>query len=226
MTGFAAAILGRLAETDKRPLLWIVEQAVGTETGLPYGGGLRAFGLDPARLVVVRVKRPVDALWVFEEGLRCSGLAAIVTELQGNPRTLDLTASRRLALRAAESGVTGFLLRQSGRADPGAMMTRWLVAPRLAVPHADFPEGIGNPAWHLTVERNRRGTTGSFDLEWDHDRQHFATPGPADTRPPFSLPVDRSLPPPEEGKIVAIRRRGPEFPLPREEKRRHLRSRG
>src|SRR5579862_1132220 len=51
LTGFAAAVLARLASHDTRPLLWIVEQAAGSETGLPYGNGLRTFGLDPKRLV-------------------------------------------------------------------------------------------------------------------------------------------------------------------------------
>ena len=44
MTGFAIALLARIAHDDARPLLWIVERAVGAETGLPYGGGLRTFG--------------------------------------------------------------------------------------------------------------------------------------------------------------------------------------
>jgi protein ImuA len=223
MTGFAVAVLSRLGTGDTRPLLWIVEQAVGAETGLPYGGGLRGFGLDPTDLIVVRVRKPVDALWVFEEGLRCAGLAAVVAEMQGNPRALDLTASRRLALRAAESGVTGFLLRQSARAAPGAASTRWLVGPLPASADADFPEGIGNPAWRLTLERNRHGATGVFDMEWNHEQRCFAPAALATARPrPLAaLPADRPPPPPEPRKIVAAG-----MLLPREEKRRRLQSRG
>jgi protein ImuA len=223
MTGFAVAILSRLAIADTRPLLWIVEQAVGAETGLPYGGGLRAYGLDPADLIVVRVRKPVDALWVFEEGLRCAGLAAVVAEMQGNPRTLDLTASRRLALRAAESGVTGFLLRQSARASPTAASTRWLIGPLPAAADEDFPEGIGNPAWRLALERNRHGATGVFDMEWNHEQRRFAATLPATPhpRPLAALPVDGPPPPPEPRKIVAAA-----TILPREEKRRRLQSRG
>jgi protein ImuA len=225
MTGFAVALLSRLADEDTRPLLWIVEQAVGAETGLPYGGGLRTFGLDPADLIVVRVRRPIDALWAFEEGLRCAGLAAVVAEMQGNPRALDLTASRRLALRAAESGVTGFLLRQSARATPSASTTRWLVGPLRASADEDFPEGIGNPAWRLTLERNRHGATGVFDMEWNHEQRRFAPAlATAHPRPLAAVPVDRSPPPPEPRKIVAAG--AGSTILPREEKRRRLQSRG
>jgi protein ImuA len=228
MTGFAVAILARLAQDDTRPLLWIVEQAVGAETGLPYGGGLRTLGLDPGDLIVVRVRRPVDALWVFEEGLRCSGLAGVVAEMQGNPRALDLTASRRLALRAAESGVTGFLLRQSARAAPGAASTRWLVGPLPASTDEDFPEGIGHPAWRLSLERNRHGATGVFDMEWNHEQRRFAPARTATARPrPLAaLPGDGPPPPPEPRKVVAAGTRGNAVLLPREEKRRRLLSRG
>ena len=86
-----------------------------------------------------------------------------MTEIRGNPRLLDLTASRRLALRAAEAGVMGLLLRQTDRPEPGAATTRWLVAPRPAAATDDFPAGIGNPAWRLVLERNRHGATGTFD---------------------------------------------------------------
>lgn len=227
MTGFATALLSSLAAKDGRPLLWIVEDAVGRESGLPYGGGLRNFGLDPARLIVVRVKRPADVLWVFEEGLRCSGFVAVVTELQGNPHILDLTASRRLALRAAESGVTGLLLRPSAHHEPGAALTRWRISPLPSAPDTEYLEGIGPPAWHLVLERNRHGITGVFDVEWNHEQRSFAPAGitPAHPRPLASVPVDGPSPPPEQRKVMAFAPRG-EILLPREEKRRHLRSRG
>ena len=114
-------------------MLWIVEAAAAREAGLPYGVGLDRFGCDSTRLIVVRVRKPGDALWVFEEGLACRGLAAVLTEIRGTPRLLDLTASRRLALRAEAGGVMGLLLRQTGEADPSAALTRWRVAPLPAV---------------------------------------------------------------------------------------------
>src|SRR4051794_1624846 len=74
-TGFATAILARLAAENSRPILWVMEAAVIREAGLPYGAGLDGFGLDARKLIVVRVRRPGEALWTFEEGLRCGGLS-------------------------------------------------------------------------------------------------------------------------------------------------------
>jgi len=225
MTGFATALLMRLSADTRRPVLWIVEQTATIESGFLYGGGLRHFGIDPARLIVVRVTRAIDALWVFEEGLRSAGLAAVVAEIHGNPRQLDLTASRRLALRSAEHAVTGLLLRQSSRPIPGAASTRWLVTPLPAAPDAIDPEGIGAPVWRLTLERNRQGATGTIDVEWDHDHRCFLAADTAHPRPLASPSRDRPPPPPDAGKVVALARL-PREDLPREQRRLRLQARG
>ena len=205
-TGFATAILSRLLTENCRPILWVMETATARETGLPYGIGLDGFGLDSRKLIIVRVRRPGEALWVFEEGLRCCGLAGAIAEIRGAPKKLDLTASRRLALRARETGVLGLLLRQAGPPEPGAAFTRWLVAPRPAGVIDDFVSGVGRPAWRLLLERNRLGPTGSVDVEWDHGTSRFITAEPtlSLSRPP--LPLDRPLSPPAARPRLALRK--------------------
>lgn len=208
-TGFATALLALVARHDDRPLLWIVERTAGREAGLPYGAGLDRFGLDSRRLILVEAGRTDEALWVFEEALRCRGLAAALAEIRGHPRLLDLTASRRLALRARDSGVTGLLLRQVAHPDPGAALTRWLVTPRPAGTLDDYAAGIGRPAWNLVLERNRLGRTGQLHLEWDHDRRAFAEPVadaslPAHPRPVAAAARHRPAAPPSPGEVVAL----------------------
>jgi len=209
-SGFATALLSRLSRRDDRPILFIVEAAAAREGGDPYGPGLDQFGLDPARLVVVETQRPEEALWVFEEGLRCAGLAAVLCELRGHPKALDLTASRRLALRARETGVMGVLLRQAVAAEPGAATTRWCVGPRPAGALDDFTEGIGRPAWRLDLERNRAGRTGSFDLEWDHGAFRFAFAADVPALPVAgpAVPVERPDLADAARSVVALRRTG------------------
>ena len=121
---FAAGILARLNQDGI--VLWCL--------GRPdlYGPGLAAYGLDPARLVVVRAARDAQILWAMEEGLRSSGVAAVVGEVGALP----VVASRRLQLAAERSGVTAFVLRRwrdGGQAArernlPNAAATRWRIA--------------------------------------------------------------------------------------------------
>jgi len=202
-TGFALALAARLARRDDRPVLWIAEGSAAREAGNLYAPGLAAFGLAPERLILVRVGKPAEALWVFEEGLRCRGLAFVAAEIRGYPAVLDLTASRRLALRARDSGVMGLLVRQTDRSEPGAAQTRWQVTPRPAAITDGYAAGIGRPAWRLRLERNRRGATGTIDLEWDHARRSFTDA--AVPRAVAAASPDRPGPPAAVGQVVAFR---------------------
>lgn len=204
-TGFALALAARLARRDDRPVLWIAEGPAAREAGDLYAPGLAAFGLAPERLILVRVGKPAEALWVFEEGLRCRGLALVAAEIRGYPTVLDLTASRRLALRARDSGVMGLLVRQTDRSEPGAAQTRWQVTPRPAAITDGYAAGIGRPAWRLRLERNRRGATGTIDLEWDHARHGFTVPDTTVPRAVAAAAPDRSDPPAAAGQVVAFR---------------------
>jgi protein ImuA len=207
--GFAVALLARLTQSDHRPFLLVSEAGALDEAGHPYGPGVDRFGLDPGKLIIVQSRHPAESLWVFEEALRCRALAAVLAEIRGHPRQLDLTASRRLALRARESSVMGLLLRQASAAEPSAAATRWHVTPRPAAILDDFASGIGRPAWRLALERNRNGPTGIFDLEWNHGSRAFALAEPA--RPALSLSRaslsgDRPHPSADTRTIVAFRR--------------------
>ena len=104
---FAAILSGRL----KGPVLWCADAMAGSAL---YPPGLKAFGLDHRRLILVRCRKPREILAAMEDGLRCRALAAVIGELSGG---IDLTASRRLQLAAENSGVTGFLVKSAWR-DP------------------------------------------------------------------------------------------------------------
>jgi protein ImuA len=207
-TGFAAALLTRLAEVQAKPILWIEEEMAGVEAGLPFGGGLACFGLDPHRLILIRARKAEDALWVFEEGLRCTGLAAALLVLRASPSALDLTVSRRLALRSAAHGVMGLLLRQASEAEPGAATTRWRVVPQPVAVMDGFAEGIGRPAWRAELEKSRLGPVGTFDLEWDHGAKRFAEPAKADPVARPAVPFDRPRRAAGAGTELALRQAG------------------
>jgi protein ImuA len=136
-----------------------------------YGPGLLPYGLDPARLVLVRAGRDDEILWAAEEGLRAgpaSGLLAVVGEIGHLP----MVAGRRLQLAAERSGITALILRRwrsakeaaAERDRPTAALTRWRIA---ALPSADIANepGIGRPRWRVALLRVRGGEPGIWDVE-------------------------------------------------------------
>ena len=185
-TGFAIA-LAALAREPGKQALWIATDFGTLETGALYGPGLDQFGLDPSRLLIVRVPRPIDALFAMEEALKCRALATVVAELSAAP---DLTATRRLALAARDGGGLGLLLCHQPNAVPSAARTRWRIAPAPSVP--DEFGGLGRTAFTLSLLRNRRGPCGTWTVSWDHHAYAFQALSVGMAEAAFDRP-DRTL---------------------------------
>lgn len=161
--GFAAFLLGRLGPGT---LLWC-RQPSGIVDAPPYAPTLAGW-FDPARLLMVTARRDDDLFWAMEEGLRTSGIAAVV----GETRAADLTASRRLSLAAEKSGVPGVLLRSQPAPTQSTCATRWRVA---SAPSSD----LASTRWHVELRRNRFGLpsveeTPSWLLEWNDETRRLA----------------------------------------------------
>ena len=205
--GFALALAARFAaETGREtaPVVWVMEDAARAEGGAPYAPGLAGHGLDPARLLVVRVKGGADALWAAEEALKCRALAAVVIDLW-RTKTYDLVASRRLLLAAAAGGTPAVLVPAGA---PGAPLSstaqvRFTVAaaPGPCVSGSRLASGLrpipGRAAWAVRLARIRAGPAGvaaGFDWEkvwpivWDHQEACLCDALPL---PPSAFPRDR-----------------------------------
>jgi protein ImuA len=180
-TGFVAGFCVRLGG----PLLWIRQDYAGLECGELAATGLFEFGLDPARLLLLRVPDAAGALKAASDAITCAALGAVVIEVMGSPKLLDLVAYRRLALAAGESGVTAILLRQAAAPSGiGGVETRWLVR---AAPSQD-EENWGRPAFDVDLQRNRHGPVGHWVMQWSCDDGVFR---PADRGAVVSAPSDR-----------------------------------
>jgi protein ImuA len=165
--GFALALAGRASQHAQGHVLWIETPFAAAETGRPYLG-LASFGLALARVLVVRVPRPIDVLWVMEEALTCRGIAAAIAELT---QDVDLTASRRLALAARDGGGLGLLVHHRDSVLPNAAMTRWRIA--AAPSRRDAFGGLGHAAFDLILTKNRHGPCGRWTILWDHHERAF-----------------------------------------------------
>ena len=169
-SGFALAI-SALATAGGKPALFIQTDFAAHEAGALYGPGLDCFGLPMQRLIQLRVPRPVDVLWAFEEALKSRGVAIVIAELPEAGAVADLTATQRLTLAARASGRLGLLLRHKPSPLPTAAATRWQVAAAPSTP--DQYGGLGRTAFDLSLNRNKRGRCGRFIVCWDHHERVF-----------------------------------------------------
>ena len=163
-TGFAAGLVMRLAGDKK--VLWISEKFSWQEHGMPCPTGFFELGLDPTKVMFLSVDHAQDALRAAGDALTCASLGAVMIEITGNPKVLDLTASRRLVLACAQSSVPVVLLRFNAVPQTSAVETRWSVK---AAPSALEVEHWGHPIFEVDLIRNRSGRTGQWVFAWSCD---------------------------------------------------------
>jgi protein ImuA len=181
-------MLAMRAAGNGHPILWLRQQKAEALTGQLHAPGLAEIGLDPARLILGVAPDESSLLKAAADSVRCIGLGAVVIEPWREICRLDLTASRRLALAAEQSGVTALLLRTDADPVPSAAQTRWRVrAIASAMLAANAP---GSPAFEIELLRHRGGPDGlSWRLEWDRDQCSFQEP--AFSGAVLPLPSDR-----------------------------------
>jgi protein ImuA len=151
--GFCLGASRGLVSVERPALLYLQLTAETAETGLPYGPGLASFGIDPAAVVLIRTATIIELLWAAEEGLACRAVAAVIADIGTDPKALDFTASRRLGMRAQESGGTMLMLRYGeGRAASAARL-RWRVDPDSSAPAEFDDKAPGDSRWRLTLEK-------------------------------------------------------------------------
>lgn len=186
-TGFIAGLAGRV--TVRRPLVWVRQDFSEIESGALSMSGLAELGLDPRTLVTVRAADVDAALRTTADALACDALGAVVLEVWGQPRQLDLVASRKLTLAAQASGVTALLLRLAAPPLPSTAETRWIVRAAHSPPSAPW-QAWGAPVFDVELVRNRHGPVGRWIMEWKCDECLFFEPA-AYPQPVSAAPAHR-----------------------------------
>jgi hypothetical protein len=139
-----AARAARAAEGGARFVVWI------DASGELYPPAALSLGLDPGALLVVRPRNANDALWSFDQAIRCRDVAASVAAL---PR-LTMPILRRLQLAAAAGGGLGLLVRPGREGgDPSAAAVRLRVEREPSAGCSAKPLAQGEPAaGAITIE--------------------------------------------------------------------------
>ena len=199
-SGFIAGLAGRLMA--RRPLVWVRQDFSDIESGALSMSGLAELGLDPRLLVTVRAADVDSALRTAADALACDALGAVVLEVFGEARQLDLVASRKLTLATQASGVTALLLRMAATPQPSTAETRWIVRAAHSPPGAPFG-AWGAPMFDAQLVRNRHGPVGRWIMEWKCDECLFFEPT-AYPQPVAAAPAHR----PHQARIGEQRRAG------------------
>jgi protein ImuA len=163
-TGFLLAQL----ETAK-PVLWVQDRMAILESGRIHPPGLRS-----QELIHVEARDARDALWAMEEGVRCPALSAVIGEIWGDPKALDFTATRRLAVASERSDVPCWLVRLGGTANLSGARMRWRIAsvPSLINPFDE--RAPGTPAWDADLFRVRGMPPGRWSIVREAGAFHLA----------------------------------------------------
>lgn len=153
--GFISVILGKLMQKNGC-CIWISNKRK------IFPPALKAFGIDPERILFVDAWKVKDALWTIEEALKCDALTAVVGEIS----EISFNDSRRLQLAVEKSKVTGFIHRQQPKAiNAVACVSRWKISPVASVLSGKMP-GVGFPRWDVELLKVRNGQTGKWLLQW------------------------------------------------------------
>ncbi len=176
-SGFTLALAARLT---KHHFIWIGQSFAHLEQGEPYAPGLAAFGLKPEQMMLIACNDTAGVLHAAEEALKAHIFECVIIEPWGAAKALDLTASRRLMLAAAQGQSTALMLRTGAHEAPSAAAARWHVraAPSVSpfsarAGSAGFP---GFPRFDVELTRARNGRVGRWLMEWNNYERTFETP--------------------------------------------------
>lgn len=167
--GGFAVLLAMLAARNK-PLFWVRPDYEALEYGAVSPNGLAELGGDPRGLVLVRTRNAAGALAAAADILACAHVGALLLEVAGEHKCLDLVASRRLSLAAGDRGVSVMLLRAGAVPQPSAALTRWQVRSAPSHPQDD---DWGNPVFDAALTRHRLGGLGHFIMQWNSQHACF-----------------------------------------------------
>jgi len=159
-SGWAGFLLAQL-ETN-RPVLWVQDRMAILESGRVHPPGLAC-----PDLVHVEARDARDALWAMEEGVRCAALSAVIGELWGDPKALDFTATRRLAVASERSGVACWLVRLGGTPNLSGARMRWRVGSAPSMANDLDARAPGTPAWDADLFRARGIPPGRWSIAHD-----------------------------------------------------------
>ncbi|MEO8455298.1 MAG: recA-like protein [Sphingomicrobium sp.] len=155
--GWAGFLMAQVDTSE--PILWVQERMAILE-----GGRIYPPSLPIQNLIHVEARDASAAMWAMEEGVRCSALSCVIGEIWADPRVLDFTATRRLAVASERSGTPCWLVRLGGTANLSGARMRWRLASAPSLANELDPRAPGVPAWNAELFRARGHPPGRWSV--------------------------------------------------------------
>jgi protein ImuA len=88
----------------------------------------------------------------------------VIGEIWGDPKALDFTATRRLAVASERSGTQCWLVRLGGTANLSGARMRWRIASKPSLINDLDPRAPGTSAWDAELFRARGSPPGHWSI--------------------------------------------------------------
>ena len=189
--GATMAFLSVILRENKGSVIWC--QLRDTDRLHLHAPGLAAFGIDPKRIAKVTLPTERDLLWAMEEATTSKAVAAVAGVLWSE-KLYGFTASKRLRVRASETGIPVLLVRPHRANGASAADMRFSAASHAsrAITAKERPfSRLGVPEWRLNLIKSRGMKPHSDHVRWYHEALHLGMATELGNRMPQSpvMPV-------------------------------------
>ena len=168
--GFLTALAAQKTTQQTGPVLWVQQAGLTADEGHLFGPGFDHFGLKPDQILIARAHHTKDVLGILEESLATPELSCVIGHLRGHDALYDLTASRRLHLRAEQNALPAFIMRSGPDITPSAALCRWQVS---AAPSVDLlsDKNISETKarWRIDLMKSRISPPAAWHMDWRYD---------------------------------------------------------
>ncbi|WP_375450792.1 hypothetical protein [uncultured Devosia sp.] len=179
--GFALGQARGLLTEQRIAVIYLQLAGESQQLGVPYGPGLLSFGFHPDALVLVRPASMAELLWAAEEALACRAVAAVVADISRHSRLLDFTVSRRLSLRATDTGGSIFMLGYGSERQASAAHLRWCLSPVPSSRRLYDGAAPGPLRWRAQLEKGTLIKQTEYMLGWTENGFAAFAPQPRHT---------------------------------------------
>jgi protein ImuA len=173
--GFALGAAQTWLKPERPVILMMQLTADSREMGVPYGPGLKSFGLDSDAVILTRTDTVTEFLWTIEEAVSSTAVAAVIADIASHQHDIDFTVSRRLVLRAAATSTSVYLVRYGTGREASAAKYRWKVLPTPSGSPPFDARAPGSPRFAVTLEKGQiAGFSADRSLLMDWTADGFA----------------------------------------------------